>query len=43
MELTAKLTMELVPEEFTAKFAMEFGAFRLSFDVNCLVNYFDSN
>jgi hypothetical protein len=35
--------MELVSEELTAKFAMEFGALRLSCDVNCLVNYLDPN
>ena len=35
--------MELVPEEFSAKFAIVIGAFRLSFDVNCLANSTDPN
>ena len=43
VQFSAKLTMELVPEELTAMFAMLFGAFSLSCDVNSLVNHSDSN
>ena len=43
VKFSAKLTMELVSLELTAKFSMKFEAFMPCYAVNCLVNCIVAN